>query len=268
MSPKIIEILSRTQVSNQNLVTNQQVIKDLIDYLDTNLIFLKANLVNENFERVLSVVWTATSSSMLGVINDGIANKKSVSYFSNLHQTFKILLNFFFGENVPQNDAALESIGHSLKLYSFNISDLVMAYYNRRYMDQRLLSATSSYPIGSITLRALLDRTHLRIEILNSRHLKPSHIQRRQYGEDILDSSKTATFSRNHTLRRSYAFGASSSPNKFVTKEGNVTSRLNYEKGDNKIYSSQTNYEEWKQNSRNNHLQNGENLNNISIQYH
>ena len=211
MCPRIIEILSRTEPSNQNVASNQQVIKDLIDYLDANLIFLKTSLVNENFERVLSVVWKATTSSLSSVINLGIANRVSIAYFSNLHQTFKILLNFFFGDNLPQNDLALEYIVHLLDLYSCGINDLVLSYYNRRYMDQRLLSATSTYPIGSITLRALLDRSHLRIEILNSRHLKPSHIQRKQYGEDFADSSNSAIFSRNSAYRRSYAFGVSAS---------------------------------------------------------
>ena len=219
MYPKIIEILSATDESNQNLATNQQVIKDLIAYLDTNLIFLKTNLVSENFDRVLSVIWAATSASISTVINDGIANKKSVLYFSNLQQTLTILLNFFFDQSVPQNDATLDSIQQSLTLYSCNVSDLIESYYNRRYMDQRLLSATSTYPIGSITLRALIDRSHLRIEVLNARHLKPSHIQRRQYGEDILDLSKTSTFSRNHNLRRSYAFGEIKGSIQFTTNE-------------------------------------------------
>ena len=211
MCPRLIEILKRTETSNKNIASNQQVIKDLIAYLDANLIFLKTELVNENFERVLSMVWKATTSSMSSVINNGISNKAPIAYFSNLHQTFKILLNFFFGDNLPQNDLTLEYILHLLDLYSSTIDDLVLSYYNRRYIDQRFLSATSTYPIGSITLRALLDRSHLRIEILNSRHLKPSHIQRKQYGEDVADSSNSTAFSRNSNYRRSYAFGVRSS---------------------------------------------------------
>ena len=250
MYPKIIEILSATDESNQNLATNQRVIKDLIDYLDTNLIFLKANLVNENFDRVLSVIWAATSASISTVITNGIANKKSILYFSNLQQTFNILLNFFFGDSVPQNDAILDSIQHPLTLYSCNVSDLVATYYNRRYMDQRLLSATSTYPIGSITLRALIDRSHLRIEVLNARHLKPSHIQRRQYGEDVLDSSKTSTFSRNHNLRRSYAFGVSSSSVKLTRKDDELKGHINFVTNEN-------NYHNGNQNIRNNCASNG-----------
>ena len=107
-----------------------------------------------------------------------------------------------------------------LTLYSCSPSDLILAYYDQRYLDQRFLSTTSTYPIGSITLRALVDRTHLRIEVLNARHLKPAHIQRRQYGDDIMTPSFKAgggggdalsTFSRNNTLRRSYACGVTSS---------------------------------------------------------
>ena len=72
MIPKIIEILRKTGSSTNDLIHNQQLIKNLIDYLDTNLIFLKANLVGENFERVLSVVWSATSSAISDIITEGI----------------------------------------------------------------------------------------------------------------------------------------------------------------------------------------------------
>ena len=141
MIPKIIEILRKTGSSTNDLIHNQQLIKNLIDYLDTNLIFLKANLVGENFERVLSVVWSATSSAISDIIAEGINNKMSAPYFTNLTQTFRILLNFFFGENIPQNDLVIDGISHTLKLYSYNIGDLILTYYDRRYLDQRLLSA-------------------------------------------------------------------------------------------------------------------------------
>ena len=246
MVPKIIEILSRTDSSKHNPAANKQVITNLVEYLDANLIFLRANLVAQNFDRVLSAVWAATSTSISTVINKGIENKKSVSYFANVHDTFHILLNFFFDKNVPQNDTKLECINHLLKLYSCNVSDLVSVYYKRRYMDQRLLSATSTYPIGSITLRALIDRSHLRIELLNSRHLKPSHIQRRQYGEDIeISSSNAGSFCRGHTLRRSYAFGVNSPSAILGAKPDKVTVQIN--STDNSFH----------QNGRNNNLTNG-----------
>ena len=36
------------------------------------------------------------------------------------------------------------------------------------------------YPIGSVTVRAMVHETHLRVEILNARHLKPLETQRVQ----------------------------------------------------------------------------------------
>ena len=257
--PKIIEILRKTGSSTNDLIHNQQLIKNLIDYLDTNLIFLKANLVGENFERVLSVVWSATSSAISDIITEGINNKMSAPYFTNLTQTFRILLNFFFGENIPQNDLVIDGISHTLKLYSYNIGDLILTYYDRRYLDQRLLSATSTYPIGSITLRALIDRSHLRIEILNSRHLKPSHIQRRQYGEDIVGSTfDDSRFSRNHNHRRSYAFGASSSSVRLSSRDVDFTCDEN--DGEKRL--TKMTYNEYIQdirikNARNNHILSG-----------
>ena len=73
MMPQIIDILRETSSNNDIPTPNQKVITSLIEYLDTNLIFLKSNLVKENFDRVLSVVWSATSSAMLAIINEAIS---------------------------------------------------------------------------------------------------------------------------------------------------------------------------------------------------
>ena len=65
-----------------------------------------------------------------------------------------------------------------LKLYCCSGDDLLLAYYEHRYTDQRVLSSASKYPIGSLTVRAVIDGdTHLRLEILNARHLKPLVVQ-------------------------------------------------------------------------------------------
>ncbi len=44
----------------------------LLHYLDSNLIFLKSNLVPENFERVLAVIWATSASSLSAIIHDAI----------------------------------------------------------------------------------------------------------------------------------------------------------------------------------------------------
>ena len=39
--------------------------------------------------------------------------------------------------------------------------------------EQSAASAATSLPFGSVTVRAMLQRSHLRVEVLNARHLRP-----------------------------------------------------------------------------------------------
>ena len=72
-----------------------------------------------------------------------------------------------------------------LKLYSASNQDLISTYFSERFKHQLEQQhpngdSTSVYPIGSITVRAMVHETHLRVEILNARHLKPLETQRVQ----------------------------------------------------------------------------------------
>ena len=77
-----------------------------------------------------------------------------------------------------------------LQLYSATPDDLIYNYYAERFRHQMAQqhpdgSETSVYPIGSINARAIVHETHLRVEILNARHLKPLETQRGQKIENL-----------------------------------------------------------------------------------
>ena len=44
----------------------------LLHYLDANLIFLRSNLVPDNFKRVLSVIWSTSAASLSSIIHEAI----------------------------------------------------------------------------------------------------------------------------------------------------------------------------------------------------
>jgi hypothetical protein len=71
-----IEVIYKRPLSNYNLRTfhcfEQMSPSTLLHYLDSNLIFLKSNLVPENFERVLAVIWATSASSLSAIIHDAI----------------------------------------------------------------------------------------------------------------------------------------------------------------------------------------------------
>ena len=88
-----------------------------------------------------------------------------------------------------------------LRLYSASQEDLILLYYSDRFqhqLDQQHPNGRSEsvYPIGSINIRAILHETHLRVELLNARHLKPLETQKGQKTETLKpkanNSSKTA----------------------------------------------------------------------------
>jgi hypothetical protein len=62
--------------------------------------------------------------------------KKPVRYFVHLYQTFRILLNFFYGDDIPTKDSSLASIHRLLKLFASDGQDLLQNYYEQRFTDQ------------------------------------------------------------------------------------------------------------------------------------
>ena len=55
-------------------------------------------------------------------------------------------------------------------------------YYWNRVKEQRMLQV-GDYKLGSLTVRAQLLKDHLRVEILNARHLKPPEVHRGSLAE-------------------------------------------------------------------------------------
>ena len=64
-------------------------------------IIIQAQLVPANFERVLSVMWAVSAKSLADIIHKSIEKKKPAQFFVSLYETFKLLLNFFYGDKVP-----------------------------------------------------------------------------------------------------------------------------------------------------------------------
>ena len=130
MAPNIERFLFEGQVH----CSTQTDRRALLQYLDENLVFLKHRLVAANYERVLSVMWAVSSNSLSDILHKSIEKKKSPKFFVSLHETFKILLNFFYGDKIPQ-DGGLQSTKRLLELFSAEPAVLVQSYYRQRFAD-------------------------------------------------------------------------------------------------------------------------------------
>ena len=62
-----------------------------------------------------------------------------------------------------------------LQLYASDSNVLIARYLWERHREQKSMqeSATQEFPLGSVNIRVQLLREHLRVEVLNARHLKP-----------------------------------------------------------------------------------------------
>ena len=69
-----------------------------------------------------------------------------------------------------------------VRLYACNARTLTQLYYLARHAEQSAAAVAAALPFGSVTVRALLQRAHLRVEVLNARHLRPVDVLSRWAG--------------------------------------------------------------------------------------
>jgi len=174
MAPVIGNFLTScsTMVAN----TGRDCTDKLLKYLDENLILLKENLTERNFDRILDVIWECSAQTLENTIYHWIEIKKPPTYFKTLCDVLKVLLKFFYGDKIPA-DETLNKMRNLLQLYASDTPDLISRYYKNRLQQQRCLQA-DEFSLGSVTIRVELLKEHLRIEILNARELKPPEIHR------------------------------------------------------------------------------------------
>jgi len=185
MAPVIKDFLLKTT----NLMTYAARDKNsLLNFLDENLVLLKDNLTDDNFQRILAVIWESSAQTLEETIYLCIENKKPPTYFKTLLETLKVLCDFFYGDLTPR-DETLTRMRQLLQLYASDSADLISRYYWERIKEQRNLQA-GEYKLGSITVRAQLLRDHLRVEVLNARHLKPPEVHRGTLSEKMGRASR------------------------------------------------------------------------------
>merc|ERR1712001_369913 len=103
----------------------------LIDYLDDNLKLLKEKLNGPNFDRVLAVIWESSAHSLHDTISISIEKGKPPTYFKTLLDILRVLINFFYGDKIP-NDETLRKMEAQLQLYAsgtfFHNNSILMVY--------------------------------------------------------------------------------------------------------------------------------------------
>ena len=127
LGEKMAPVIKDFLLKSTNLVTYAGRASDknaVLNYLDDNMVLLKKNLTDDNFERVLAVIWESSAQTLEELIYVCIDNKKPPTYFKTLLDVLKILCDFFYGPATPR-DETLTRMKLLLQLYASDTSELV-----------------------------------------------------------------------------------------------------------------------------------------------
>ncbi|KAK9497100.1 hypothetical protein O3M35_004477 [Rhynocoris fuscipes] len=145
-------------------------VERLMQYLDDNLITLNSQLNNENFDRILSILWDKIYEILKEVVADSLEKRRPPNFFKNLANTLNILVGFFKQTENLENNNSYKEIKHVLELHGMGTEQLIHHYYLERLDEQNSIQCPT---YGMITVRMQFVHYMLRIEILSARNLMP-----------------------------------------------------------------------------------------------
>ncbi|XP_014616448.1 PREDICTED: BAI1-associated protein 3-like isoform X4 [Polistes canadensis] len=169
---KMAPAMSRYLMEGAELIdTTSNAMDRLLQYLDSNLTTLHDNLSQDNFERVLLVIWEIMSETLYQLVDSNLEKRRPPSFYSNLHRTLHTLIKFFnLGADETSNVQVLEKIEELLKLHGLETAELIHRYNQDRLNEQKEIEETI---YGLLTVKASFLNNSLNIQILNARNLRP-----------------------------------------------------------------------------------------------
>lgn len=169
---KMQPAMSRYLMEGAELIdTASNAMDRLLQYLDSNITTLHDNLNEDNFERVLLVIWEIMSETLYKLVNNNLEKRRPPSFYANLHRTLHTLIRFFnLGADETSNVQVMEKIERLLNLHGLETAELIHRYNLERVEEQEKVEE----PLyGILTVRAQFNDNSLTIQILNARNLRP-----------------------------------------------------------------------------------------------
>ncbi|RZF34138.1 hypothetical protein LSTR_LSTR003548 [Laodelphax striatellus] len=174
---KMTPSISRFLVEGAELLNQENNSVDrLMQYLEESLCTLSSQLNPENFDRILSIIWTKLAQIMYNLVESSLEKRRPPSFFANLHEMLKILTGFFRPDNgaappsLGANSEVLAKIEQLLMLHGMDTWQLIQQCHLERLNEQQQLTAA---PLGMLTVRMQFVHDLLRIEIMNARNIRP-----------------------------------------------------------------------------------------------
>lgn len=147
----------------------------LMMYMEDSLKTLHTELNDDNFTRVLDVIWVEISCILYDLVRSSIEKRRPPSFYSNLRNTLQIMVeNFKSRDNdrpvLSSEVKTLEEVDKLLELHSYETADLIHQYYKERYTIQKSMDDATC---GLLTVQCYFQKNVLEVEILNGKHLVP-----------------------------------------------------------------------------------------------
>ncbi|XP_053155878.1 protein unc-13 homolog D [Hemicordylus capensis] len=149
-------------------------ITPLMRFLECELQYLNENLVQENFNSLLELLWNHTLNMLEGAAKQQAGN---VRYFQKLRVALQSLELCFHAEgcglpNDTLHTAAFTALEKKLELCSSTSRKLIQKYFSVR-IEQQTKASPEKY--GAVTIKALYRHSEqkLRIDVLNAVNLIP-----------------------------------------------------------------------------------------------
>ncbi|KAM3965051.1 C2 and C2B_Munc13-like domain-containing protein staccato isoform 2-T2 [Aphomia sociella] len=142
-------------------------------YIDANLNTLYQHLNNENFSRVLDIVWEQLAEVLYELIQSNLEKRRPPAFFSNLHECLKIMIQSFRANNNKEayTSETLKRVEYLLKIHGMETRELIQQYHLERWQEQQAIAEPKN---GLLTVRAQFSGNTLKIEIMNARNLTPT----------------------------------------------------------------------------------------------
>ncbi|XP_072501830.1 protein unc-13 homolog D isoform X5 [Notamacropus eugenii] len=161
-------------VGSSKTTVPEDAILPLMKFLESELHYMNSNLVQENFNSLLSLLWTHT----LSVLTQTAAAQQSSPLTSQkLKTALQNLELCFYGEGCglsPEvlHTPSLQDLQRKLELQASSSQELIQRYFSNRIQQQ---ADTTSEELGAITIKVFyrLSEQKLRIEVLSASNLLP-----------------------------------------------------------------------------------------------
>ncbi|EEZ97425.2 BAI1-associated protein 3-like Protein [Tribolium castaneum] len=165
---KMVPAMKRLLIEGAELFNqDSNSIDRLMLYVDSNLSTLHNELNEENFNRVLEIVWDNLDGILKEIIQSNLEKRRPPSFFANLHKTLNLMLGSFKANDL--NCEELKKTELKLKVNGLETNDLIHLVHLNLYEEFKNLKE-SKYGVLSVKAK-FENNNNLKVTVMNARNL-------------------------------------------------------------------------------------------------